>query len=166
MWFPGKSYVSHQKSKDESLDDSVTAKKSAGIHSLAVLRKACPGEVPREVWSLLQSLSLKVAATLTASLGGTTWTGIKCQGCRGPWPKRAQGRNEQMRHMKGLTHSEREWQNTYQEGQKVDDQLAKFDFSRQVLYKRGRDLNIKKHSDLVTTFLFLPPCILTASVLD
>jgi hypothetical protein len=163
MWFPGKSYVSHQKSKDESLDDSVTAKKSAGIHSLAVLRKACPGEVPREVWSLLQSLSLKVAATLTASLGGTTWTGIKCQGCRGPWPKRAQGRNEQMRHMKGLTHSEREWQDIWPEGWWPIGKILFF--SARVIQKRKR-LKHQKHSDLVTTFLCFPPCILTASVLD
>jgi hypothetical protein len=31
-------------------------------------------------------------------------------------------------------------QDTYQEGQKADDQLAKFYFSQQALYKRGRDL--------------------------
>jgi hypothetical protein len=46
-------------------------------------------------------------------------------------------------HMKGLTHSIREWQNTYREGQQADDQLAKFYFPQQALYKRGRDLNIK-----------------------
>jgi hypothetical protein len=34
-------------------------------------------------------------------------------------------------------------QDTYQEGQKADDQLANFYFSQQALYKRGRDLNIK-----------------------
>jgi hypothetical protein len=34
-------------------------------------------------------------------------------------------------------------QDTYWEGQKADDQLAKFYFSQQALYKRGRDLNIK-----------------------
>jgi hypothetical protein len=34
-------------------------------------------------------------------------------------------------------------QDTYQEGQKADDQLPKFYFSQQALYKRGRDLNIK-----------------------
>jgi hypothetical protein len=56
-------------------------------------------------------------------------------------------------------------QDTYREGQKADDQLAKFYFSQQALYKRGRDLNIKT-LDLVTTFLCFPPCILTAGVLD
>jgi hypothetical protein len=34
-------------------------------------------------------------------------------------------------------------QDTYQEDKKSDDQLAKFYFSQKVLYKRGRDLNIK-----------------------
>jgi hypothetical protein len=34
-------------------------------------------------------------------------------------------------------------QDTYQEGQQADDQLAKFYFSQPALYKRGRDLNIK-----------------------
>jgi hypothetical protein len=34
-------------------------------------------------------------------------------------------------------------QDTYREGQQADDQLAKFYFSQQALYKRGRDLNIK-----------------------
>jgi hypothetical protein len=46
-------------------------------------------------------------------------------------------------HMKGLTHSGREWLSTYWEHQQADDQLAKFYFSKQALYKRGRDLNIK-----------------------
>jgi hypothetical protein len=46
-------------------------------------------------------------------------------------------------HMKGLTHLGSESQNTYREDQKTDDQLAKFYFSQQALYKRGRDLNIK-----------------------
>jgi hypothetical protein len=44
---------------------------------------------------------------------------------------------------KGLTHSGREWQNTYREGQQAGDQLAKFYFSQPALYKGGRDLNIK-----------------------
>jgi hypothetical protein len=34
-------------------------------------------------------------------------------------------------------------QDTFLEGQKADDQLAKFYFSQQALHKRGRDLNIK-----------------------
>jgi hypothetical protein len=34
-------------------------------------------------------------------------------------------------------------QYTYQESQKADDQLAKFCFFQQALYKRGRDINIK-----------------------
>jgi hypothetical protein len=34
-------------------------------------------------------------------------------------------------------------QDTYREGQKADDQLEKFYFSQQALYRRGRDLNIK-----------------------
>jgi hypothetical protein len=34
-------------------------------------------------------------------------------------------------------------QDTYQDGQKADDKLAKFYFSQQALYKRERDLNIK-----------------------
>jgi hypothetical protein len=34
-------------------------------------------------------------------------------------------------------------QDLYQEGQKSDDQLAKFYFSQEALYKRGKDLNIK-----------------------
>jgi hypothetical protein len=46
-------------------------------------------------------------------------------------------------HTKGLTHSGKERQNPYQEGQMADDQLAKFYFSQQALYKRGRDLHIK-----------------------
>jgi hypothetical protein len=56
-------------------------------------------------------------------------------------------------------------QDTYSEGQKADDQLAKFYFSPQALYKRGRDLNIK-NTDLVAAFLFWPPCIFAGSVLD
>jgi hypothetical protein len=40
---------------------------------------------------------------------------------RGPWPKRAQGRNEQTRHIS--------------RGQMADDQLAKFNFSHQVYTK-------------------------------
>jgi hypothetical protein len=46
-------------------------------------------------------------------------------------------------HTKGLSHSGRAWQNAYREGQQADDQLARFYFSQQALYKRGRDLNIK-----------------------
>jgi hypothetical protein len=34
-------------------------------------------------------------------------------------------------------------QDTYQEGQQADDQLAQFYFFQPALYKRGRDLNIK-----------------------
>jgi hypothetical protein len=40
-------------------------------------------------------------------------------------------------------------------------------FLSKLLYKQKRKrLKHQKHSYLVTTFLFLPPCILTASVLD
>jgi hypothetical protein len=38
-------------------------------------------------------------------------------------------------------------------------------FSASFIQKRKR-LKHQKHSDLVTTFLFLPSCIFTASVLD
>jgi hypothetical protein len=44
-------------------------------------------------------------------------------------------------HTKGLTQEGND--KTYREGQQADDQLAKFYFSQQALYKRGRDLNIK-----------------------
>jgi hypothetical protein len=66
-----------------------------------------------------------------------------CWDPRGPWPERAQGRNEQDRTHKG-THSLRKGMTKHiSEGQKADDQLAKFYFSQQALYKSWRDLNIK-----------------------
>jgi hypothetical protein len=59
------------------------------------------------------------------------------------------------------THSSgREWQNTYREGQKADDQLEKFYFSQQVLYKRGRDLNIKNTLTYLQLFSFCHPIFL------
>jgi hypothetical protein len=68
-----------------------------------------------------------------------------CQDRRGLWPERAQeGMNRQ---------------DTYQEGQKADDQLAKFYFFIFLIQKRKR-LKHQKHSDLLTTFLFLPPAFL------
>jgi hypothetical protein len=58
-------------------------------------------------------------------------------------------------------------QDTYQEGQKADDQLENslFFSASFIQKKRGRDLNIKTLC-LITAFLFWSPCILTASVLD
>jgi hypothetical protein len=57
-----------------------------------------------------------------------------------------------------------------QEGNdKTHDQLSpagKFLFFLASFIKKRKRLKHQKHSDLVTTFLFLPPCILTASVLD
>jgi hypothetical protein len=86
-----------------------------------------------------------------------------CQDLRGLWPKRTPERNEQMRHTKGLTHSGREWQDTWPEGWWPTGKILFFSAS---FIQKRKKLNYQKHSDLETTFLFLPPCILTTSVLD
>jgi hypothetical protein len=51
-------------------------------------------------------------------------------------------------------------QDTYWEGQKADDQLAKFYFSQQALYKRVRDLNIKNTLTQLQPFCFGHPAFL------
>jgi hypothetical protein len=90
----------------------------------------------------------------------------KCQDRRGPWPKRAQGRNKQDR-----TH-----ERTPSLGKAMTRHISRgpagwwptgkiLFFSASFIQKRKR-LKHQKHSDLVTTFLCFSPCILTASVLD
>jgi hypothetical protein len=74
-----------------------------------------------------------------------------CQDCRGPWPERAQGRNEQTRHIS------RRPEGWWPAGKILF-------FSASFIQKRKR-LKHQKHSDLATAFLFLLPWILTASVL-
>jgi hypothetical protein len=51
-------------------------------------------------------------------------------------------------------------QDTYPEGQQADDQLTKFYFSQQALYKRGRDLNIKNTLTQLYLFCFCHPVFL------
>jgi hypothetical protein len=51
-------------------------------------------------------------------------------------------------------------QDTYWEGQQVDDQLAKFYFSQSALYKKGRDLNIKNTLTQLKPFCVFHPAFL------
>jgi hypothetical protein len=77
-----------------------------------------------------------------------------CQYCwvdRGSWRERTQGRKEQMKHMKGFTHSEREWQDTWPEGWWPTGKILFF--SASFIQKRKR-LKHQNHYDLVTAFLF------------
>jgi hypothetical protein len=105
-------------------------------------------------------------AFLNLSLCSGPCLGTTCWDHRGPWTKTAQGRNEQDRTHKG-SHSPRKGMTKHiSRGPEGSWPTGKILFFSASFIQKRKRLKHQKHSDLVTTFLFLRSCIFISSVLD